>query len=392
MSRRRKVELRVITPNYIPGPFYICGNLRQLGEWTNHIKLTPYAEDEYHIDIRLTDEEIQNIEFKFTCGNFDSVEVDNNYQDIENRNLSQLNSKKTLIKCHIQKMKGYQHGSFQTSHNACQNLGEFYSEILGNSRNITLVYPPSYDSNKNQKYPILYLHDGNNMFDSSTSYGGVEWALDKIAWQLMESDLIDEVILVGISNTPDREAEYTPTKVRGKGGLGPKYLDCLVNEIMPFIENNLPVEIKSRGLLGSSYGGLITLLAAKYKPNIFSRYGIISPSLYWDKEWMIRNFEPSLLKNSRTWMDIGSREFGAPNKSGGRDYVNRVHKLHKKIRSLNNLDYAFYEDPDAVHNEMSWNRRVHLPLLFLYGKQPQNWKKYIDWRQDVLCTWIKATK
>ncbi len=63
MSRRRKVQLRVTTPNYIPGPFYICGNLKQLGKWTNHLKLTPYAEDEYHIEVHLTQEEIQNFHF-----------------------------------------------------------------------------------------------------------------------------------------------------------------------------------------------------------------------------------------------------------------------------------------------------------------------------------------
>ena len=391
MGRRRKIELRVTTPNYIPGPFYICGNLKQIGEWSNHLKLTPYAEDEYHIEIHLTQDEIKNLEFKFTCGNFESVEVDNNFQNIPNRHLGQINSKQRTIKCQIQNIKGFQHQPLKTSHQACQNLGDFYSEKLGNSRNLTIVYPPSYNLNSNKKYPILYLHDGNNMFDSSTSYGGVEWAFDKVAWQLMESELIDEIILVGISNTADREAEYTPTTVRGKGGLGPKYLDCLVDEIIPFIEDKLPIDKQSRGLLGSSYGGLITLLAAKYKPNIFSKYGIISPSLYWDKEWMIRNFDPCLLKNSRTWMDIGSREFGAPNKVGGRDYVARVHTLDKKIKSENNLDYAFYEDPDAVHNEMSWNRRSHLPLLFLYGKQSQNWQKYINWRKNVLCTWLKST-
>ena len=92
MGRRRKIELRVTTPNYIPGPFYICGNLKQIGEWSNHLKLTPYAEDEYHIEIHLTQDEIKNLEFKFTCGNFESVEVDNNFQNIPNRHLGQINS------------------------------------------------------------------------------------------------------------------------------------------------------------------------------------------------------------------------------------------------------------------------------------------------------------
>ena len=120
MSRRRKVELRVTTPNYIPGPFYVCGNLRQLGGWTDHLELIPYAEDEYHIEVHLTKEEIQNLEFKFTCGSFDSVELDSNWQEIENRQIRQQNSKQKIIKCHIQNIKGYKQVPCQTSHEACK--------------------------------------------------------------------------------------------------------------------------------------------------------------------------------------------------------------------------------------------------------------------------------
>ena len=129
MGRRRKIELRVTTPNYIPGPFYICGNLKQIGEWSNHLKLTPYAEDEYHIEIHLTQDEIKNLEFKFTCGNFESVEVDNNFQNIPNRHLGQINSKQRTIKPDSE----YQRLSTSTIkplHQACQNLGDFYSENL----------------------------------------------------------------------------------------------------------------------------------------------------------------------------------------------------------------------------------------------------------------------
>ncbi len=390
MGRRQKIELRVKTPNFIPGPFYICGNLEQLGSWSKHIKLKPYAEDEYYIKIYLHLDEIQNLEFKFTCGNFDSVEVNKSWEDIDNRviDIPTLNQRSAQFT--IQNIRGYQHETSQTAVKSSENLGDFHSEILGNSRNITIVYPPSFSPSNKIKYPTLYLHDGNNMFDCSTSYGGVEWAMDKVSWQLMNAGLIEEVILIAVSNTTEREAEYTPTKVRGNGGLGPKYLDCLVDEIIPFVEEKLPVEANSRGLLGSSYGGLITLLAAQYKRNFFSRFGIISPCLYWDKEWMIENFEPKNLLQSRTWMDIGTREFGAPHKVGGRRYVERVRKLNRKIQSLSNLDYTFYEDSDAVHNEMSWNRRVHLPLLFLYGKEPHKWQKYIKWRQNVLCTWLKT--
>ena len=115
---------------------------------------------------------------------------------------------------------------------------------------------------------------------------------------------------------------------------------------------------------------------------------MISPSLAWDREWMINNFDIDCVSESRLWMDIGSKEFGAPQRPFGKKYVERVHKLHNKFKKLPTTDYAFYIDSEAVHNEMSWNKRVHLPLIFLYGNNPSNWINFIDWRTEPLCTWL----
>lgn len=382
------IRLIVRTPNYIPGPFYICGNIKPLGNWTKHIPLRPFAEDEYSVEIQMTLDELRKLEFKFTCGNFDSVELDSSRQEIHNRTLNNHQQQLDQIELEIQNIRGFHKTNESTLSELSENLGEFSSEILGNSRNITIVYPPSYHSTTRKKFPVLYLHDGNNMFNSAQSYGGVEWALDKTAHQLMDEKVIEELILVGIANTSQREAEYTPTRVRNKGGRGPDYINSLITEIIPHVESTLRVNTQERGLMGSSYGGLITLLAAKNNPNFFSKLGVISPSLAWDREWMINNFDIDCVSESRLWMDIGSKEFGAPQRPFGKKYVERVHKLHNKFKELPTTDYAFYIDSEAVHNEMSWNKRVHLPLIFLYGNNPSNWINFIDWRTEPLCTWL----
>lgn len=388
--KSERIRIIVRTPNYIPGPFYICGSIKTLGNWTKHIPLKPFAEDEYSIEFQVTSDELKKLQFKFTCGDFDSVELDINRQEIQNRALSPHQQKLEQIELEIQNIRGFNKTNVSTMSEFGQSLGEFSSEILGNSRNVTVVYPPSYHSASHKKFPILYLHDGNNMFDSSQSYGGVEWALDKTAHQLMKANIIEELILVGIANTSQREAEYTPTKVRNRGGLGPSYIKSLVTEIIPHVESTLRVKTEDRGLMGSSYGGLVTLLAAKNNPCFFSKLGVISPSLAWDKEWIINNFDIDCLSNSRLWMDIGSKEFGAPQRPFGEKYVKRVHKLHRKFRKLSEKDYAFYVDSEAVHNEMSWNKRVHLPLIFLYGKSSLDWGNFINWRTEPLCTWLSS--
>lgn len=380
------------TPNFIPGPFYVCGNLEIFGNWTEHIPMQAFAEDEYIFSVKLTREELLRLEFKFTLGDFELVELDSSGQEIDNRYLPALESGLSEVHFQIDNIRGYERNEVSSIIENSLNLGNFESKILNNPRNLTVVFPPSYHSNPQQKYPVLYLHDGNNMFDCQQSYGGVEWALDKTALKLMQANLIEEIILVGVANTSEREKEYTPTKVRNRGGLGNNYLDCLVTEIIPYVESKLRVDDNKRGLMGSSYGGLITLLAAKNKPDVFSRLGIISPSLGWDKEWMIRNFDLDCLRNCKVWMDIGTKEFGAPTKPFGVKYVDRVLRLDQILRKLPTENYAFYQDAEAVHNEMSWNRRAHLPLIFLYGNQSLQWKQFEIWRDKPLCTWLKKTR
>src|SRR5438270_7130098 len=151
----------------------------------------------------------------------------------------------------------------------------FRSQFLEPERALIVYVPPEYERNTHQRYPVLYMHDGQNLFDSATAFGGNEWRLDDTAEELIERGAIEPVIIVGIYNTGEQRIhEYTPTvDAKLGGGKADLYGKMIVNEVKPFIEKTyrtLPGG-ENTAMGGSSLGGLVTLhLGIKY-PNVFGK-------------------------------------------------------------------------------------------------------------------------
>ncbi|HTW95787.1 MAG TPA: alpha/beta hydrolase-fold protein, partial [Tepidisphaeraceae bacterium] len=137
---------------------------------------------------------------------------------------------------------------------------KFESKILGNSRTLIVYLPPDYESNSGRRYPVLYMQDGQNLFDASTAFAGVEWRVDETAEDLIKSGRIAPVIIVGIYNSPDRTAEFTPfdKTPAGVDGLGRQYGDFLVKEVKPMIDRTYRTkpDRADTAIAGSSMGGL----------------------------------------------------------------------------------------------------------------------------------------
>src|SRR6266446_1056392 len=192
-------------------------------------------------------------------------------------------------------------------------LHELKSGIFGNTRLVRVWLPPDYDGWGATRYPVLYLNDGQNLFDPATAFGGVHWQVGETTTQLSAEHKIRPLIIVGIDNTKNRAQEYIPYKSKDPRVLNAKgkcYPDFLQREVMPLIEERYPVlkGAENTGLGGSSLGGLIALYTQLAAPGVFGRLLIESPSLFvanrkiLDESRRFRNWP------SRVYLGMGRRE------------------------------------------------------------------------------------
>ena len=135
---------------------------------------------------------------------------------------------------------------------------KFYSKSLNNRRDIIVWLPPSYKKEKQRRYPVLYIHDGQNIMDPKTAYIGVDWQVDETVTRLIKSGELQEIIIVGIYNTPERLEEYSDSP------KGNNYMKFMVEQLKPFIDKyyrTMPSN-EYTAVMGSSMGGLISFLLA----------------------------------------------------------------------------------------------------------------------------------
>lgn len=240
----------------------------------------------------------------------------------------------------------------------------FRSRFLKHERTILVYLPPGYKPRGAQRYPVLYLQDGQNVFDKATSIGE-EWHVDETAQSLIESGQIEPIIVVAIYNTGEhRIDEYTPSKTDKGGGSADLYGRLLVEEIKPFIDHKyktLP-SAASTGLGGSSLGGLLTLhLGLKY-PTAFNRLAVVSPSVWWDDRLIVREVQALPSKPPlRIWLDAGTAE--------GPEVVGDARALRDSLVAKGwviDHDLKYVEAEGGQHNEQSWGARVGEVLKFLY--------------------------
>jgi predicted alpha/beta superfamily hydrolase len=252
----------------------------------------------------------------------------------------------------------------------------FPSKILGNKRDVLVYLPPGYRRSRTRRYPVLYLHDGQNVFDAATSFGGVEWGADETAQRLVLEKLIEPVIIVAVANTGgDRIHEYTPTRGRledGKRkrakGLLRQYGRFLINELKPFIDARYRTLTEARytGLGGSSLGGLATICLGLWFPKVFSRLAVMSPSIWWDEcvlYKMIEEIDEEARPQLKIWLDTGTHEEGWE-----RARVLREGLVEKGWRLHDDLHY--FEHEGAGHTEGAWAHRFDAVLRFLYPPPP----------------------
>lgn len=244
------------------------------------------------------------------------------------------------------------------------------SRYLANKRDVLVWLPPDYARDPNRRYPVLYMHDGNNLFDRRTSFGGQEWEVDEHANALIRAHSIEPVIIVGIYNTSARMDEYTwySDTLDGQtvGGKGAQYARFLVEELKPMIDKTyrtLP-DREHTSVMGSSLGGQISFYLGLNYPQVFGQVGLMSPSIWWKHRAMVQDVA-RFPTNLRVWVDMGTREGSDPEAmvQDAKDFVAGLEKRgYQHFRNL-----AFHLEPGAGHNEQAWDARFDRPLSFFFG-------------------------
>ena len=244
---------------------------------------------------------------------------------------------------------------------------KFRSRFLRNQRDLIVYLPPGYHEQPQRRFPVLYMHDGQNLFDGGTSFvPGMDWHVGHTADDFIFTGAVQPLIIVGIYNAGNaRTHEYTPTKVpRLGGGRADRYAKFLMQEVMPFIQQEYRVVSDARvtGIGGSSLGGLLSLYLGLKHPQVFGRVAALSPSVWWDQLFIDRFAKDALAEpHPRIWLDIGTKE--------GPRIVHEVEEfrdilLQKGWEFGKDLQYQRIEG--AEHNEAAWAERVGPFLQFLY--------------------------
>jgi predicted alpha/beta superfamily hydrolase len=248
-----------------------------------------------------------------------------------------------------------------------------FPSVFARHRRDVLVYlPPGYRQARDRRYPVLYFQDGQNVFDAATSFAGVEWEVDETAERLVRAGAMAPLIVVAVANTPDRVAEYTPVPDSARGGIGggaETYARFLIQELKPFIDARYRTLTgpESTGIAGSSLGGLAALYLGWAHPGTFSRLGLVSPSVSWAEQSIVRFIRQMPRPEARIWLDIGTAEGSSPGMA--RQVVGSVRALRRTLLHQGFIlgkDLAYHEVSGAGHHEGAWAARVDPMLRFLF--------------------------
>ncbi|MFA5507622.1 MAG: alpha/beta hydrolase-fold protein [Vulcanimicrobiota bacterium] len=253
------------------------------------------------------------------------------------------------------------------------------SKHMGGERTVTVRLPDHYDPDKN--YPVVYLQDGQNMFDARSGFMGREWQVDETFARLNAGGRVPEAVLVGVHHGPARNSEYThrPDPNYG-GGEGQKYEDFFMSELMPAVEATYSMDPTRRVLMGSSLGGLVSLAIGLNHPASFAAVAALSPSVWWaDGQMPTETLEREIgSERPRIWIDMGTEEGGTDEfgkrslengnfsdrprgGNGVQDVRDRTREMGEALLSKGwklDHDLRYHEPLGARHDESSWAVRI----------------------------------
>jgi len=343
---------------------YITGSVEQLGSWNpSRVKMEPQGNHTWTKEITIDGP--LSIEYKYTLGTWEREGADANGSPLSNL-VVDASHDKTVRDTVLFWTKGPRQ---RVNHGQITGTVRYHRGVKGiglQDRDLVVWVPPGYSVDKTRRYPVLYMHDGQNIFDPATSAFGVDWSIDETADDLIKKKTIDPLIVVGIYNTSDRMKEYTP------GDKGTAYMNFVVNVVKPLIDSTYRTKPDRTHTLvgGSSAGGIISFMLVWEHPDIFGKAICMSPAFKslspdgWDYTKVVRTSNRPKLPIF-LYLDNGSLGLDSQLQPG----IDAMLTALKAKGYTEGKDFVFLRDPTAKHSEADWAKRFPTALVMVLGKQ-----------------------
>jgi predicted alpha/beta superfamily hydrolase len=371
LARDAAVTIVVTPPATTPAgaTLHVAGDLPVLGEWSGKGFVLARRADGRHGGT-LAIAAGTAMAFKITRGDWATVEKDPKGGEIANRTL--VARADTTVEITVGAWRDQVDGPAtpraSTLTGDIRRHAAFASKHV-QARDVLVWLPPGYDADAARRYPVLYFHDGNNVFDVATSFAGVEWGIDETADRMVRAGTIPPFIAVAVANTPDRMDEYTPVAFAPHGGgRAADYARFLVDELKPFMDATYRTDPSAgaTGVVGSSLGGIVSLWLGLERPDVFRRIGVVSPAAWWGERDLTRRVAAGKGTGLRVWMDIGTDE--GTEKAGRKTWLTDAQGLRDALLARgyrDGLDLHYEEIEGGRHHESAWAARVDRMLEFL---------------------------
>jgi len=322
-------------------------------------------------EITLTFEMGTPLQFKFTRGDWAKVEKGPNGEEIPNR--THTVTATDTLDLTVASWADIPPGSTITGDVTLITVPGFL-----NGRRVWVYLPPEYHNEPECTYPVLYMFDGQNVFDEATSFAG-EWGVDETCEALIPAGEMAPIIVFAVANgESNRIHEYTPWYdpdfQGGVGGGGEGHLQAFIDTLLPFIDANYRTHTgpEYTGLAGSSLGGLLSLYAAYAHPEAFGRIGALSTSFWWKEHELLAWAATRPKPPSDVYMDMGTLESGVmvdEDSNGVDDSIDDLRAMRDLMVSqgfILDQDLLVVEDEGGRHNEYYWGSRFPMTLQYLF--------------------------
>jgi len=353
------LTVNVFAPPSTPkdSTIYLTGNHPSAGEW-NPAKLALKHLNDSLWTTSLSLPDSFNFEFKLTLGTWNNEAIYVNNETPSNTTITM--KKDTTITIKPLKWKA---GTLEVIGHLTGNVKyhrNLKGEGLSYERDVIVWLPPSYNTAKKRHYPVLYMHDGQNIVDPKTSFTGYDWRMDEVSDSLIKKGSMKEIIIVGINNTPDRREEYADS---AKGIAYQSFIIHVVKQLIDSTYRTLP-DRDNTGIMGSSMGGLASFLMAWNHPQVFSMAACLSPAFSDELIKGVKKYKGAD-KHIRLYIDNGGTGLDLQLQPG----CDKMLPVLKKKGFSAGKNLQWFLDAKADHNERAWAKRVWRPLKFMFGKK-----------------------